>query len=183
MKRIIVAASADTSRENLSRILVSAGYEVFRTCASGGEVRRAVTEAGDCLVVLYGQMPDCLVDDLAWDIQPDAQILLLAKPVLVLKRGKMGVGKVYFGSRERVWRRYINSVLQHPTSIDPRILFVTYVGINKRDMDWIRKQVAKHMTFERIYFQKASPVIAVNCGHGTFGLLIRDADTNPPAAY
>ena len=108
---------------------------------------------------------------------------LLAKPVLVLKRGKMGVGKVYFGSRERVWRRYINSVLQHPASIDPRILFVTYVGINKRDMDWIRKQVAKHMTFERIYFQKASPVIAVNCGHGTFGLLIRDADTNPPAAY
>ena len=83
MKRIIIAAAADASRENLARILASAGYEVFRACASGGEVRRAVTEAGDCLVILCGQMPDCLVDDLAWDIQPEAQILLLAKPVLL----------------------------------------------------------------------------------------------------
>ena len=101
---------------------------------------------------------------------------LMAKPVLVLRRGKMGVGKVYFGSRQRVWKRYIDSVLRHPESIDPRILFVTYVGISKRDMDWIREQIQKRMKFDRIYFQKASPVIAVNCGHGTFGLLIRDAD-------
>ena len=85
MKRIIIAASADTSREHLSRILASAGYEVFRLCASGGDVRRAVTEAGDCLVILYGPMPDCLVDDLAWDIQPDAQILLLARPMLLAR--------------------------------------------------------------------------------------------------
>lgn len=34
------------------------------------------------------------------------------------------------------------------------------------------------MTFGKIYFQQASPVIAVNCGDGTFGLLIREADGN-----
>ncbi len=85
MKRIIIAATADTSRSHLSRILTSAGYEVFRVCASGGDVRRAVTEAGDCLVILYGPMPDCLTDDLAWDIQPEAQILLLARPALLVR--------------------------------------------------------------------------------------------------
>ena len=101
---------------------------------------------------------------------------LMARPVLVLRRGKMGVGRVYFGSRERVWKRYIDSVLRRPAEIDRRILFVTYVGINKKNMNWIREQIEKKMKFEKIYFQKASPAIAVNCGAGTFGLLIRDAD-------
>lgn len=36
---------------------------------------------------------------------------LMARPVLVLKRGKMGVGKVYFGAREAAWKRYIRSVV------------------------------------------------------------------------
>ena len=103
---------------------------------------------------------------------------LMARPVLSLRRGKMGVGKVYFGARERVWKLYIDSVLRHPAEIDRRILFVTYVGITKREMDWIRQQVEKRMTFGKIYFQQASPVIAVNCGDGTFGLLIREADGN-----
>ena len=43
-------------------------------------------------------------------------------------------------------------------------------------MDWIREQIKEHMDFDEIYFQNASPVIAVNCGAGTFGLLIREAD-------
>lgn len=101
---------------------------------------------------------------------------LMVKPVLVLKHGKMGVGRAYVGSRERAWKRYIHSVLRHPSRIDRRIMFVTYVGINQREMEWIREEVAKCMEFDRIYFQKASPVIAVNCGDGTFGLLIREAN-------
>ena len=83
MKRIVIAASAETSRDHLTRILSAAGLDVFRACASGGEVRRAANQAGDCLVVLYGSMPDCLVDELAWDLPPEAQILLLGRPLLL----------------------------------------------------------------------------------------------------
>ena len=101
---------------------------------------------------------------------------LMLRPVLTLKHGRMGVGNVYFGSRERAWTQYIGSVLRHPSRIDRRILFVTHVGITKRDMDWIRKQIEDRAEFDSIYFQKASPVIAVNCGDGTFGLLIREKD-------
>lgn len=101
---------------------------------------------------------------------------LLARPVLTLKKGKMGVGKVYFGPRERAWKRYIGAVLRDPSRIDRRLLFVTYVGLTKKDMDWIRAEIEKRASFEEIYFRQASPVIAVNCGAGTFGLLIRDAD-------
>jgi DegV family protein with EDD domain len=96
---------------------------------------------------------------------------VMGRPVLVLRKGKMGVGMTYFGTRETAWKAYINSVLTHGTNIDTRVLFVTYVGISKRETDWIREQIEKHMHFDEIYFKQASPAIAVSCGPGTFGLL------------
>lgn len=101
---------------------------------------------------------------------------LMGRPVLVLKKGKMGMGGLYFGSRKRAWKKYINKCLASEKPIDTRILFVTYVGINRKEMDWIREQVNKRMTFDAVYFQQASPAIAVNCGPGTFGLLLREMD-------
>ncbi len=99
---------------------------------------------------------------------------LMGRPVLVLKRGKMGVGRIYFGSRKRAWKKYIDSTLSNMGRIDRSILFVTYVGISKRDQDWIRSQIVRKGKFEEIYFRQASPAIAVNCGAGTFGLLLKD---------
>lgn len=92
-------------------------------------------------------------------------------PVLVLKKGKMGVGMVLLGSRDRAWRGYVNSVLDGVRNIDTRILFVTYVGLSQSELKEIKKMINRKMSFEKIYFQKASPAIAVNCGPGTFGLL------------
>jgi len=98
---------------------------------------------------------------------------LMARPVLVMKKGDLGVGGIYFGARERAWRKYISAVLRFPESIDKTILFVTYVGLTKKEIDWIRHEINERVIFNEIYFQKASPVIAVNCGRGTFGLLYR----------
>ncbi len=102
----------------------------------------------------------------------------MLKPVLKLKKGRMRIGKVYFGTRERTWRKYIRWVLREPARIDHRLLFVTCVGLSKNEIEWIRGEIKKHADFDKIYFQKASPVIAVNCGNGTFGILTRDADKN-----
>ena len=101
---------------------------------------------------------------------------LMARPVLGLKKGKMGVNGFYLGSRERAWKKYINTVLKSPSRIDKKIAFVTYVGLSKQDMEWIRERIESKVKFEAIYFKKASPVIAVNCGPGTFGILTKDAE-------
>ena len=99
---------------------------------------------------------------------------LMARPVLTMKNGKLGVKKIYFGSSRHAWQKYIDSVLRDHARYDKERLFVTYVGLTKKDMEWIRAYIEKKVHFEKIYFQKASPVIAVNCGPGTFGLLVRD---------
>ena len=102
---------------------------------------------------------------------------LMLRPVLALKHGKMTVSDVKMGSREDAWRKYIHTCLRYPGKIDRSILFVTYVGLTRKDMDWIREEIEKKMKFDEIYFQLASPAIASNCGPGTFGLLFRGADS------
>lgn len=99
---------------------------------------------------------------------------LMGRPVLVLKKGRMKLGKIYFGSSRSAWKAYINSCLSNSSRIDTSILFVTYVGLSKKDMDWIREYIEKSVKFDEIYFQQASASIAVNCGPGTFGLLYKE---------
>ncbi|MCR4807693.1 MAG: DegV family EDD domain-containing protein [Lachnospiraceae bacterium] len=98
----------------------------------------------------------------------------MMRPVLVMKKGRLQIGRIYLGSKERAWRKYIDSVLTPYNNIDTKILFVTYVGISNREKEKIRSYIDKRMKFDEIYFQKASPAIAVNCGAGTFGLLYRE---------
>ncbi|MCR5358002.1 MAG: DegV family EDD domain-containing protein [Lachnospiraceae bacterium] len=99
---------------------------------------------------------------------------LMIRPVLVMKNGKLNIGSAYFGSRERAWTRYIDSVLKKEAEMDKSVLFVTYVGLTSKDMEFIRKYIEERVKFDRIYFQKASPAIAVNSGAGTFGLLYKN---------
>ena len=96
---------------------------------------------------------------------------IMGRPVLKLRKGKMGLGMTYFGTREKAWKAYINSVLAHAANIDTRMLFITSVGLTKRETDWIAEQVEKYVHFDEIYFKQASPAVSVNCGAGTFGLL------------
>ncbi len=98
---------------------------------------------------------------------------LMIRPVLVMRHGKLKIGKAFFGSKEHAWIRYMDSVLRNAADIDRSILFVTYVGLSSRDMEFIRKHIKASVAFEKIYFQKASPAIAANCGAGTFGLLYK----------
>ena len=101
---------------------------------------------------------------------------LMIRPVLVMKKGRLRISKVYLGSKERAWKKYIDSVLMPYNNIDRSILFVTYVGLTKRDKEMIRSYIDSRMSFDKIYFQKASPAIAVNCGEGTFGLLYSETE-------
>ena len=96
---------------------------------------------------------------------------LMIHPVLALKKGRMMVSKVFFGTRESAWEKYIKTVFRVPGKIDKRMLFVTYVGMSQKELESVEKIISRKMEFEHIYFQKASPAVAVNCGPGTFGLL------------
>jgi DegV family protein with EDD domain len=92
-------------------------------------------------------------------------------PVIVLKNSAMDVGRIIVGSKARYRKKYIEKTLSNPSEIDTSVLFITYVGMRKSEIEEVREEVLKHVKFEKIYLQKATSAIAVNSGSGTFGLL------------
>ena len=83
MARIVIVSQSEESRSKLSGLLTSSGFQVFRSCSSGSELRRALSESEDCVVVIVGFLSDCKPDELLWDYGDGIQILLIAKqPVL-----------------------------------------------------------------------------------------------------
>ena len=83
MARIVVVSQSEDSRNKLYRLLTSSGFQVFRSCSSGSELRRALSESEDCVVVMIGFTPDCKPDELMWDYKDSIQILLIAKQAVL----------------------------------------------------------------------------------------------------
>ena len=96
---------------------------------------------------------------------------LLLHPVIVLRKSKMVVGGVKMGDFAHMARSYVRRVFRDPKSIDRRILFITYAGMEEKKLQYIQYLVKQYCSFERVYLQKASSAIASNCGPGSFGLL------------
>ena len=80
MARIVIFSASEASRAQLSRLLASSGQAVFRLCASGGELRRTLTECEDGIVVVAGGMPDVRPDELVSDFGDLFQFLLIGRP-------------------------------------------------------------------------------------------------------
>lgn len=95
----------------------------------------------------------------------------MVHPVIALRSGKMTISRILFGSKEGAYEKYVTGVFSVPGKINTRRLFVTYVGLTEKELENIGRLISKHITFDEIIYQKASPAIAVNCGPGTFGLL------------
>ena len=83
MARIVIVSQSEDSRTKLYRLLTSSGFHVFRSCSSGSELRRALSESEDCVVVMIGFTPDCKPDELMWDYKDSIQILLIAKQAVL----------------------------------------------------------------------------------------------------
>ena len=80
MARMIIASVSETNRDQMSRLLASSGYTVYRCCASESSLRRALTESEDSILIIMGVFPDCKPDELIWDYGDRVQILWIAKP-------------------------------------------------------------------------------------------------------
>ena len=54
MARMIIASASDANRDQLSRLLASSGFSVYRCCSSAGSLRRALAESEDSIVIFLG---------------------------------------------------------------------------------------------------------------------------------
>ena len=97
--------------------------------------------------------------------------MMLLHPVLVMKNDSIRVGAIQIGTKEQSRENYISSVLRKSKNMDRKILFLTYAGLDERELRQIIQQVNAKVKFEQIICQKASSAILTNCGPGSFGLI------------
>ncbi len=97
--------------------------------------------------------------------------VFMLHPVFGMKDSRLRTGNILLGTRDAVRRGYIRRALRNPATIDDSVLFVTYVGMREGELKQIEEEIRGIMEFKKIWFQKASPAVAINCGPGTFGLI------------
>ena len=58
MARMIIAGASETNRDQMSRLLASSGFSVYRCCASASSLRRALSESDDSIIIYIGIILD-----------------------------------------------------------------------------------------------------------------------------
>ena len=97
---------------------------------------------------------------------------LKLKPSLLLKDGKIVVGKKYRGNSEKIAPQYVDNIFEMYPNPDLKRIFITYTeGTSPEVIEIIRNEIKKHYNFESIYETVASSTITCHCGKGTIGIL------------
>ena len=92
-------------------------------------------------------------------------------PLMGVKKSKIYVIYAWIGGYERIRDKYIRKVFGNKDNIDRSVLFITYAGMKREDVEKIKEDVEKVISFDKIYIQKNAPSVAINGGPGVFGLL------------
>lgn len=97
--------------------------------------------------------------------------VLKAHPVLELVDGKMTVQSIKFGNYDKACIRYINKQLKKHKSIDKTRAFITHANLPARNIETLKKHIAKLCEFNEIIVTPASATVSSNCGPGSVGIL------------
>ncbi|MBP1558302.1 MAG: DegV family protein [Oscillospiraceae bacterium] len=97
--------------------------------------------------------------------------LLQLKPCIVVKQGKMGVGKKYRGKFGPVLEKYVSEQLADIENIDRKRIFVTHAGCDSQIIDRCVEEVKKTAEFGEVQVTRAGCTISSHCGRNTLGVL------------
>lgn len=95
--------------------------------------------------------------------------LLKIHPSIILKDGKMGVGKKFRGKYKDVVLEYVDSILETYPNFDKKRCFITYTTIEDDIVDAIKEKIKDK--FDEIIVSTASCTIGSHCGRNTIGIL------------
>ncbi len=99
--------------------------------------------------------------------------LLTMHSVSVIKDGVFKSKGMIIGSDRRAWKKYILLCLSG-RKISKNAVFITYVGLSKKELEWIKTEIEKRHKFDAYYYQQTSPVVSISFGPGSFGISVVD---------
>lgn len=84
MRSIIVAYAKQKDGERIRTMLLHHGIETAEVCTAGAQVLMAVSEFGDCVVIMGYRLRDMAFGQLAEELPPGCDILLVTSPANVM---------------------------------------------------------------------------------------------------
>ncbi len=97
--------------------------------------------------------------------------LLQLKPCIMVRGGKMGVGKKYRGKFGDVLVKYIDDMVGDASDIDQTRIFVTHAGCDPEIINACVEQVKSIAPFKEVLITRAGCTISSHCGRNTLGVL------------
>lgn len=103
--------------------------------------------------------------------------LLHLKPCIVVRDGKMAVGRKYRGKFSAVLRQYITDQLGDASGIDLERVFVTHAGCDEETVQMCVELVRQLAPFKEVFLTRAGCTISSHCGRNTLGVLFLRKDS------
>ena len=97
--------------------------------------------------------------------------LLQLKPCIVVKHGKMGVGKKYRGKFSAVLPQYIAERIGDASNIETDKIFITHAGCEQEIIDSCVAKVKEFIPEANVLVTRAGCTISSHCGRNTLGVL------------
>ncbi len=92
-------------------------------------------------------------------------------PQIIVKDGKMGVGKKFRGKTAMAIDAYVEDLMPQLENADPHRVFITHSGCSAEIIEAVRAKLLALNKFEEILITRAGGVISSHCGPNTLGVL------------
>lgn len=92
-------------------------------------------------------------------------------PMIIVKDGKMGVGKKYRGRMSVALSAYVDDLSSQLVNADNKRVFITHSGCEQAIIDLVKEKIEALGYFEEILITQAGGVISSHCGPNTLGVL------------
>lgn len=92
-------------------------------------------------------------------------------PMIIVKDGKMGVGKKYRGRMSVALSAYVDDLSSQLVNADSKRVFITHSGCEQTIIDLVKEKIEALGYFEEILITQAGGVISSHCGPNTLGVL------------
>ena len=97
--------------------------------------------------------------------------ILNIKPMIMLKDGKMVVGKKYIAKFDKAIDKYVNDIMNIYDTPDLKRLFITYTTAPDGMVERVKQAVLNRFPFENVYETNAGGTVTSHCGKNTLGIL------------
>ncbi len=96
--------------------------------------------------------------------------ILKIRPQIVVKNGKMKLGKKYRGNFERIVESYVDDTLKEFSNPDREEIFITYTTADEKMINSVRDKLIER-GFKNVNVTTAGGTITSHCGENCFGIL------------